>query len=115
MTSARIEGEAHAPARLVACVQKRVAGDDQRLDARAIEIAALNRHTLAVRPVQLSRALIDFELLGREGPTGRDNRRHVGAVALATHDEAVVLVGASHVRPVDMASGRVNGDAVIDA
>src|SRR5262249_38028356 len=86
-----IDGNAHAMLRRVRPWPRvALAGIDERLDVRTVEVATHHTHAFSVAPVQLSGGLFDLELLWRERTARRNDGRHVPAVEIRTDEGAVV-------------------------
>ena len=98
---------------LLAPVLHRIACRDDRLERRSVEIAALDPHALTVGPVQLACRFIDLELLGREGAAFLHDGRHARPVAFTSHDVAVAVRRAAHVRPEYLPGAMIDCDPVI--
>jgi hypothetical protein len=112
LPSLRIEGDADAPAGLVAPVLVAAARLDQRLDLRAVEVGAHDAHAFAVGPVELAAGLIEVDLFRRMRDAGWDDDPAVFAVEVGPLDRTVVPADGPHVGPVDMAGLRIDDDAV---
>ena len=108
-----VDGDADAPPGLVAPVGVATARLDQRLDLRAIEIAAHHAHAFAVAPVELAVLLIELDLLGREGGAWRHDHLAIAPSRSARSMEPSFDAGTgAHVGPVDVARRGIDRDAV---
>src|SRR5581483_6783460 len=76
----RIDRQPDAPSRLIAAVGFTMAGRDQRLQLRAVQIAAHDAHTFAVAPIELAALLIEDDLLRSVGISLGNDRLAVLAV-----------------------------------
>ena len=112
MSEFRIDRQPDAPSRLIPAIGFAAPGLDQRLQLRAVEIAAHDAHALAVAPIELAAFLIEDDLLRRVGLSLRDDRLAVLAVDVGALDGPVIQVWDAHVGPVDMASLDIDDDAV---
>ncbi len=67
---------------------------------------------LAVTPIKHAVVLIEVDLLRRVGNPLWDNHPPIAAVEIGALDRAVVEIGHAHVGPIDMASHRIDDDAI---
>jgi hypothetical protein len=108
-------GDADGVVRLVGAVRLRSRGDE-RLDVRPVEVRAHHAHAFTVAPVHLAAGEIELHLLGRVRHPHRHDGRLARAVEVGALDVAVVDLDAvlrvPHVGPVDVATRRVDLDAV---
>ena len=74
----------------------------ERLELRAIEIAAHDLHSLAVGPIELAVLPIEMELLRRERLPFGNNRRAILPVEIRALNGSVVPIGNAHVGPEDV-------------
>src|SRR5439155_25944580 len=63
MSEFRVDRQPDAPSGLIPAIGFAATGFDQRLQLRAVEIAAHNAHTFAVAPIELATLLIENDLL----------------------------------------------------
>src|SRR6202020_1714450 len=81
---------------------------DERLQLRAVEIAAHDAHALAVAPIELAAFLIEDDLLWSVGVSLRHDDLAVLAVNVGAFDGPIIQVWDAHIGPVDMASVHIN-------
>ena len=74
--------------------------------------ARITRMPSRSRPVELAAALVELELLRREGGAFGHDRGAVAPVEVGALDRAVVAAGHAHVGPVEVPGLDVDGDAV---
>src|SRR6266850_2138087 len=109
----RIDRQANAPSRRIPAIGFAAPRLDERLQLRAVEIAAHDAHTLAVAPIELAAFLIEDDLLRSVGLSLCDDGPAVLAVDVGALDRSVVHAGTgAHVGPVDMASLGIDDDTV---
>src|SRR5215469_13963628 len=108
----RIDGDSDAPAGLIVTVLVAAARLDQRLDVRAVEIAAHDPHPFAVAPIELPVLLIEMHLLRRVCAAFRDDDSAIAAVEVGALNRAVIDGGIAHVGPIDVTRRYIHGDAV---
>src|SRR6266567_2879695 len=112
MSEFRVDRQANAPSCLIPAIGFAAAGFDERLQLRAVEIAAHDAHTFAVAPIKLAALLIENDLLWSVGVSLRDDCLAILAVDVGALDRPVIQARDSHVGPVDMASLGIDDDAV---
>ena len=76
------------------------------------EAASDAAHPLAVASIELAIVLIEVDLLRRVGNALWDDHPPITAVEIGALDRAVVETGHAHVGPIDVASLRIDDDAV---
>src|SRR5713226_6530353 len=108
----RVDRQPNAPPRLISALGFAVAGLDERLQPRAVEIAAHDPHALAIAPIELAAFLIEDDLLRSVGLSLWDDCLAVLAVDIGALDGPVILVWDAHVGPVTMACFDIHYDAV---
>src|SRR5271167_2328343 len=101
MSEFRIDRQPDAPSRRIPAVGFAAAGLDERLQLRAVEIAAHDAHTLTVAPIELAAFLIEDDLLRSVCLSLCDDRLAVLAVDVGALDRPVIQVWDAHVGPVD--------------
>ena len=89
-----------------------LAGLDEGLDVRAVEVRSASRACLRGRTSTASRCLLEMELLGRERAALRERSSCDSAVEVGSLDGAVVLAGDAHVGPVDVSCLDIDDDPV---
>ena len=113
VAAVRVERYSNAP---FGCVRPRpwiaLACVDESFKLGAIEIDAHDSHSLAIRPIKLAILLIQLELLWRMGGAFGNNRGYIGAVEVRAHNGSVIRVRDTHVGPVNVASIRIDDDAI---
>src|SRR6266576_6928985 len=112
MSAFRIDRQPDAPSCLISGIGFAASRLDERLQLRAVEIAAHDAHTLAVAPIELAAFLIEDDLLRSVGVSLCDDCLAVLAVDIGALDRPVIQVWDAHVGPVDMASLGIDDDAV---
>src|ERR1700682_5667953 len=112
MSEFRIDSQSNAPSRRISTIGFAAPRLDERLQLRAVEIAAHDAHTLAVAPIELAAFLIEDDLLRIVGVSLCDDCLAVIAVDVGALDGPVIQVWDAHVGPVDMASLSIDDDAV---
>src|SRR6202051_1232883 len=108
----RIDRQPNATSRRVPWIGFAAPCLNERLQLRAVEIAAHDAHTLAVAPIELAAFLIEDDLLRSVGVSLCDDCLAVLAVDVGALDGPVIQVWDTHVGPVDMASPSLDDDAV---
>ena len=112
MSEFRVDRQPNAPSRLIPAIGFAAPRLDERLQLRAVEIAAHDAHALAVAPIELAAFLIEDDLLRSVGVSLRDDCLAVLAVDVGALDGPVIQVWDAHIGPVDMASLSIDDDAV---
>src|ERR1700751_3534794 len=112
MSKFPIDRQPNAPSCLISAIGFAAPRLNERLQLRAVEIAAHDAHSLAVAPIEFAAFLIENDLLRSVGGSLRDDCLAVLAVDVGTLDGPVIQVRDAHVGPVDMASLGIDGDAV---
>src|SRR5258706_5144827 len=112
MSAFRIDRQPNAPSCLISAIGFAAPRLDERLQPRAVEIAAHDAHTLAVAPIELAAFLIEDDLFRSVGIALWDDGLAVLAVDVGALDGPVIQAWDAHVGPVDMAGFNINGDAV---
>jgi hypothetical protein len=112
MSEFRVDREPNAPSRLIAAIGFAAAGFDERLQLRAVEIAAHDAHTFPVAPIEPAAFLIEDDLLRSMGHSLGDDYLAVLAVDVGPLDGPVIQVRDAHVGPVDMTGLNIDDDAV---
>ena len=112
MSEFRVDRQPDAPSRLIPAIGFAAPRLDERLQLRAVEIAAHDAHALAVAPIELAALLIEDDLLRSVGVSLCDDRLAVLAVDVGALDRPVIQAWDAHVGPVDMASLSIDDDAV---
>src|SRR5947209_4019407 len=112
MPAFRVDRQTNAPSCLIAGIDFTVSRLDERLQLRAVEIAAHDAHALAVAPIEPAAFLIEDDLLRSVGVSLSDDRLAVLAVDVGAFDGPIVQVRDAHVGPVDMAGLAIDDDAV---
>ena len=112
MSEFRVDRQPDAPSRLIPAIGFAAPRLDERLQLRAVEIAAHDAHTLAVAPIELAAFLIEDDLLRSVGVSLCDDCLAVLAVDVGALDRAVIQARDAHIGPVDMASLSIDDDAV---
>src|SRR5882724_1950220 len=112
MSAFRIDRQPDAPSCLISGIGFAASRLDERLQLRAVEIAAHDAHTLAVAPIELAAFLIEDDLLRSVGLSLCDDGPAVLAVDVGALDGPVIQVWDAHIGPVDMASLGIDDDAV---
>src|SRR3954469_1418555 len=111
MSEFPIDRQPNAPSCLIPAVGFATPRLDERLQLRAVEIAAHDAHTLAVAPIELAAFLIEDDLLRRVGLSLCDDYLAVVAVDVGALDGSIIQVWDAHIGPVDMASLNIDDDA----
>src|ERR1700692_2271961 len=88
----RIDRQPNAPSRRVPLIGFAAPCLDERLQLRAVEIAAHHAHTLPVAPIELAALLIEDDLLRRMGISPCDDDLAVLAVEVGALDRPIVQV-----------------------
>src|SRR6202043_2221170 len=112
MSEFRVDRQPNAPPRRIPAVGFAAPRLDERLQLRAVEIAAHDAHALAVAPIELATFLIEDDLLRSVGVSLCDDCLTVFAVDVGALDGPVIQVWDAHVGPVDMASINIDDDTV---
>src|SRR5882724_9237579 len=112
MSELRVDRQPNAPSCLISAIGFAAPRLNERLQLRAVEIAAHDAHTLAVAPIELAAFLIEDDLLRSVGVSLCDDRFTVLAVDVGALDGPVIQVRDAHVGPVDMAGLSIDDDAV---
>src|SRR6202011_4676958 len=112
MSEFRVDRQPNAPSRLIPAIGFAAPRLDERLQLRAVEIAAHDAHTLAVAPIELAAFLIENDLFRSVGVSLRDDCLAVLAVDVGALDGPVIQAWDAHIGPVDMASLSIDDDAV---
>src|SRR6266581_1973410 len=108
----RVNRQPNAPSCLIPAIGFATAGFDERLQLRAVEVAAHDAHTLTVAPIELAAFLIEDDLLRSVSVSPCDDCLTVLTVDVGALDGSVIQVWDAHVGPVDMASLGIDDDAV---
>src|SRR5882672_5872507 len=112
MSEFRVDRQPNAPSRLIPTIGFAAAGFDERLQPRAVEIAAHDAHTFAVAPIELAALLIENDLLRSVGFSLWNDCLAILAIDVGALDGPVIQTWDAHVGPVNMASLSVDDDAV---
>src|SRR5260221_3420806 len=112
MSEFRVDRQPNAPSCLISAIGFAAPRLNERLQLRAVEIAAHDAHTLAVAPIELAAFLIEDDLLRSVGVSLCDDCLPVLAVDVAELDGPVIQAWDAHVGPVDVASLSIDDDAV---
>src|ERR1700693_32541 len=112
MSEFRVDRQPNAPSALILAIGIAATRLDERLQLRAVEIAAHDAHTLAVAPIELAAFLIEDNLFRSVGRSLCDDYLAVLAVEIGALDRSVIQVGGAHVGPVDMTGINIDDDAV---
>src|ERR1700730_1294435 len=112
MSEFRVDRQPNAPSRLIPAIGFAAPRLDERLQLRAVEIAAHDAHTLTVAPIELAAFLIEDDLLRSVGGSLCDDRLAVLAVDIGALDGPVIQVWDAHVGPVDVAGINIDDDAI---
>ena len=86
MSEFRVDRQPNAPSRLIPAIGFAAPRLDERLQLRAVEIAAHDAHTLAVAPIELAAFLIEDDLLRSVGVSLCDDCLAVLAVDVGALD-----------------------------
>src|SRR5258707_2369323 len=103
MPEFRVDRQPDAPSRLIPAIGFAATGFDQRLQLRAVEIAAHDAHALAVAPIELAALLIENNLFRGVSFSLGDDYLAVLAVDIGALDGPVIPTWDAHVGPVDSA------------
>src|SRR5712664_3408931 len=112
MSEFRVDRQPNAPSCLISAIGFAEPRLNERLQLRAVEIAAHDAHPLAVAPIELAAFLIEDDLLRSVGLSLCDDCLAVLAVDAGALDRPVIQVWDAHVGPVDMARLGIDDDAV---
>ncbi len=112
MSEFRVDRQPNAPSRRIPAICFAAPGLDERLQLRAVEVAAHDAHTLAVAPIELAAVLIEDDLLWSVGVSLCDDSLAVLAVDVGALDGPVIQAWDAHVGPIDMARISIDDDAV---
>jgi len=112
VSSGGVDGHSHTPSGLVAAIVVSLPGLHERLDIRAVQVAAHDPHAFAIAPVQFPAHRLEMQLLrGERNATGNDGRP-IASIEVRAFDRTVVDRRISHVRPVDVPGLDVDRDAI---
>src|SRR5258708_25489141 len=112
MSEFRVDRQPDAPPRLIPAIGFTAPRLDERLQPRAVEIAAHDAHALAVAPIELAAFLVGDDLLRSVGVSLWDDCLAVLAGDIGALDGPVIPPGGARVGPVDMAGRSVDDDAI---
>src|SRR6266404_9066598 len=109
----RIDRDPDAPFRQVGARPRiALAGVDQSLNVRTIQVRAHHAHSLAVAPVKFAAFLLEMDLLWCECLAFANDGYAILTVEIGALDRTVVLVRHAHVGPVNVSGFKIDDDAI---
>ena len=112
VSSGGVDGDSDTPSGLVAAIVVALPGLHERLDIRAVQVAAHDPHAFAIAPVQFPAHRFEMQLLRGERNAAGNDGHPIASIEVHAFDRAVVDRRIAHVRPVDVPRLDVDHDTV---